>query len=95
MEKKIELLVDMKIGKLKNEVAETLAQMKKMSEEMEILKNKVQRLNSGVAPQTKLVSESATPAGKEEVKKEVNGSTGTYKSDDVSVEKMFYFGNKS
>ena len=93
MEKKIELLVDMKVGKLKNELAEALEKMKSMAEEIYILKNKVERLNLGVVPQTKLVAE--VPAGEKEVKKEEgNGRTGSYTSDDVSVEKMFYFGNK-
>ena len=48
-----------------------------------------------IAPsvQTKLAGEKE---GKKEAKQSSpNGRTGGYSSDDVSVEKMFYFGNKS
>mgnify|MGYP002641073449 CR=1 FL=1 len=94
MEKKIELLVDMKINKLKSELTDAQSHIKNMIEEINVLKSKVNRLNLGVEPQTNLVAE-APVVGKEEVKKEEgNGRTGAYTSEDVSVEKMFYFGNK-
>ena len=90
MEKKIEYLIDMKVGKIQNQLKEVLDQMQKMSEELDVLKNKVQRLNLGVEPQTKLSEQS----GEKEVKKEANSRTGDFTSKDVSIEKMFYFGNK-
>jgi archaellum component FlaC len=46
MEKKIEYLIDMKIGKFKNELVEAQNQMRAMLQEMDVLKNKVQRLNT-------------------------------------------------
>lgn len=88
MEKKIEYLIDMKVNKLKSDLDEATNHIKKMAEEIEVLKNKVQRLNIGVEPQTRL-------AGEKEVKKEKpNSKTGNFSSEDVSVDKIFYYGNK-
>lgn len=95
MEKKIELLIDMKVSKLKSELAQAQEKIKNVTEELDVLKNKVQRINMGVEPQTTLTNDQTAPAGKKEVKKEEsNGRTGNYSSEDVSVEKMFYYGNK-
>jgi FtsZ-binding cell division protein ZapB len=98
IEKKVDYLVNSKLGKLESQLAEAISKVNSLSSEVEVLKNKVNRLN--VAPQTQLVND----AGEKEVKKEEpvdaprqsspNGRTGGYNSDDVSIEKMFYFGNK-
>lgn len=89
IDKKIDYLVDMKISKLQSQLSEAMTKINKLTEEIDVLKNKVQRLDLGAEPQTKL-----TDAGEKEVKKEVNSKTGEFTSQDVSVEKMFYFGNK-
>jgi regulator of replication initiation timing len=96
LDKKIEYLVDMKIGKLKAQLEEVSANMKKMMDDVSILKNKVERLNSGVEPQRKLTTDTPPEtAGEKEVKKEeTNSRTGDFTPGDVSIEKMFYFGNK-
>jgi hypothetical protein len=96
MDKKIEYLVDMRINKLKNDLAQALGNIQKMNEEIEILKNKVQRLNLGVNPQTKLAVKTNSSTEKKEESKSTNSNarTGSIKPEDVSIEKMFYFGNK-
>lgn len=46
MEKKIELLIDMKVKKLISELESAKSQIQQMSSEMSVLHNKVERLNS-------------------------------------------------
>ncbi|MBR9698843.1 hypothetical protein GOV09_00095 [Candidatus Woesearchaeota archaeon] len=92
LDKKIEALVDMKVGSLKKDIQEALLQMQGLNQEIDILKNKVQRLNLGAGPQTKLAVES--PAVPQEKPKEMNQRTGNLTPEEVSIEKMFYFGNK-
>ena len=98
MEKKVEYLVNMKVGKIQTLLSEAISKINSMEEEISVLKNKVQRLNLGVntqkiEPQTTLAS-----TGEEEVKKEAtpaeNPRSGGISPSEVSVEKMFYFGNK-
>lgn len=90
LDKKIEYLIDMKVGKLAEELKEANKTISMLSEQVNILQNKVQRLNAGVAPveaQTKLkFGESAAV--------ESNPKTQGFTPEDVSVEKIFYFGNK-
>jgi archaellum component FlaC len=104
MDKKIEYLIDMKVGKLKNELGEALKKINEMNEEMNTLKNNIQRLNMGVSPQTKLVQKEQSQVQQptiqqstvqsQEKPKEVNQRTGGLTPKDVSVEKFFYYGNK-
>ena len=100
MEKKIGYLIDMKVNKLKNELSEALNKITHMTEDITVLKNKVQRLNIGVSPQTKLAASptgqsiSQQPAQQPQQKDDFNQRTGEFTSEDVSIEKMFYFGNK-
>ena len=88
MEKKIEYMIDMKLGLLKTQLTEAISKMGGLTEDVDILKNKVQRLNFSAGPQTKLVIEAKKEKPLE------NGRTGSLKPSDVSIEKMFYFGRK-
>jgi hypothetical protein len=88
MEKKIEYMIDMKLNALKNQLTQAVEQVNTLVEDVDILKNKVQRLNFSAGPQSKLVVE----AKKEKPKD--NGRTGNLQPGDVSIEKMFYFGKR-
>ena len=101
LDKKIEYLIDIKVRKLAEELESANKTIAMLSEQVNILQNKVQRLNVGVVPveaQTKLVADSGpspvqTAAMSQEVNQE-NPKTQAFTPEDVSVEKIFYFGNK-
>jgi TolA-binding protein len=103
LDKKIEYLINMKTGKLQSQLEQANSRLAEMEQTISTLKNKVQRLNSGVAVQQTLMPGSSNnfsqspSTGKKEVKKEetTNSRTGNFSTDDVSIEKMFYFGNKN
>jgi len=97
VEKKVEYLVNMQISKMQNQMNYCVSEIQKMAEEVQMLKNKVNRLNMGVTnnnPQTTLSSNSSVSVERPKQPQVPNARTGNINPSDVSIEKMFYFGNK-
>ncbi len=99
MEKKIEYLIDMRINTLKDQLQSANNQISELQQEIATLKNKVQRLDSGVQrapanPQTTLVTEEQKPQQASSAPMQPDNRAGSYTPEDVSVDKMFYYGNK-
>jgi len=112
IEKKIEYLIDLKVGKLRNELAESQKKVLAMTSELDTLRNMVHRLNSGAAPQRSVSSApvsvqasapvQASTQAHTPTKTQAEGNsaygpgqrTGQWTPEQVSVDKMFYFGNK-
>ncbi|MBD3164120.1 hypothetical protein GF323_02895 [Candidatus Woesearchaeota archaeon] len=93
LDKKIDYLIKMKVGSMQEQIGSALQQIQSLRQDMDIIRNKVQRMDANPV-QTKLAEPAKTQAGEKEGKKGDNARSGSYTPDDVSIEKMFYFGNK-
>ena len=96
LDKKVEYLIGMHVNVLKHDLEHAKGAIMSLSEEIETLKKKVHRLNisesqGGVGQSESSVPRQAAPAQRTT---SAEARSGQYKSADVSVEKMFYFGKR-
>jgi hypothetical protein len=101
MEKKIEYMIDLKIKKINNDLVQAVSKINSMAGEIEVLRNKVERLNATPSAPARMPveqPEAIQPPQQQTVAAARNSQnfqrTGNFQPKDVSIEKMFYFGNK-
>jgi len=108
-QKRIELMIDMANKKVLAELEEMKRVVKVLETEIVTLKQKAERgppinkimdevkveeAKTEQQPTPEVQQEPAPVEAKEEVKSDGDNRYGDYTSDDVSVDKFFYFGNK-
>lgn len=90
VEQKVKLLVNMYMKNVAGEIQEIHEKVHSVVEQVALLRQEMASLKGGTAPSPAKKEESK----KEEPKKETNPRQGNFTSEDVSIEKMFYFGRK-
>ena len=99
MEKKLEYMLNAKLKKITEEFEAAKQQIAAMTMEIGNLKSSISKINTMPAPAEFTTGKEEVNSGQRpeifsEPKKEVNSRTGSLTPSDVSIEKMFYFGNK-
>jgi len=97
LETKFQLMLEMSNKKLQEELHSVKAALNELNSEISILRLQIQKVQSKPKQAPKPASTSEAPVPQQTLpkeKKESHPRQGDFTSDDVSMEKMFHFGNK-
>jgi len=95
IQKKFELLIEMKNKKFAGEIASLHSMVNKLNEEISELKKNLSNAPSPRAEAPASSAQSNFRAAEQQKSEPIKPRFGDYEPKDVAIEKFFYFGNKT